>query len=121
MHMIIDKSLMDTVRKSCDRFTFNEFKKVIEQLNFEDGMSGTFFKDKRIFIEVSFENSWRLKVWCDGEYSMFFDKEKDNKIHVCSYDKLLKFMKKNKIIKKEQCEYKDAELYIIEFNNDKKQ
>ena len=116
--MIIDQSLKNIIKKRSNDFLFNKLEKAIDELNFEDGMSGTFC-NQDVFIEVSFKNSWRLKVWCDGEYSMWFDKERNTNIVACSYDELLKFIEKQGIRKHRQCEYRDAELYIIDFANNR--
>ena len=117
--MIIDKSLMNIVKKSSSKFLLKNFKKVIEQLNFDDDMSGDFSHDKNIWIEVKFDNSWVLTVWNDDKYSMHIPNGEpgpgETWIFSESYEKLLCFMKKNGIRKPEQCEYKDAEIYIVDF------
>ena len=119
--MIIDESLKDKVRESSSEFLFNNFKKVINELNFKDGMSGVFRHSSNYceccWIEVVFDNSWRLTVWNDGTFNLFhICAERDDNTFALNYQKLLKFMDKNKLRKAKKCGYKDAELYIIDFN-----
>ena len=66
-------------------------------------------------INVSFDNSWLLVILENDKYSLYFNE--DQIIHDCSYEKLLNVMEHNGIRKQKQCEYKDAEIYIVDFEN----
>ena len=115
--MIIDTSLMDNVKKYSNDFLLNNFNKVIDELNFEDGMSGKLNYRKNSWIEVEFDNSWILTVLHYNKY--WLSKYEDNDIIERSYKQLLKFMEKQGIRKSIQCEYKDSELFIVNFENEK--
>ena len=121
--MKLDQSLMNEVRKSSNDFLFDNFKKVVSELNFKDGMSGAFSHgvygkdDEKVWIEVLFDNSWELTIWDDGDITLINPDMNDNdSIYATDYENLLKFMKKKGIRKNKECEYKDAELYIVDFN-----
>ena len=115
--MIPKKSLMNTVEKYSNDSMFNNCKKVIDELNFEDNLSFKFTYKKNSWIELEFKNSWILTVWDSGSYWLW--NCEDDKIIERDYNELLGFMKKRGIRKAEQCEYRDAELYIIDFKNNK--
>ena len=114
--MIIDQSLRNAVRKNSSDFRFNNFEKIINELNFQDGMSGNYIRTKTDTIQVEFDNSWVLFIMEDGTFTMLngngFDKDS---AFGKTYDEFLKYMENQGIRKDRQCEYKDAELYIIDF------
>ena len=119
--MIIDQSLMDTVRESSCDFSFDLFKKIVNELNFEDGISGVFthgangLNDK--WIQVEFDNFWVLNVWDDGEISLETpNASQEENIFNADYKELLEYMEEVGIRKAKQCDYKDAELYVVDFN-----
>ena len=117
--MKISQSLMSTIKKSSTDFTFDIFKNVISELNFKDKMPGVFGQGENEdgkWNEVMFDNSWRLIVWDDGDISIVGPNINDgDSIYAVNYKNLLKFMEKKGIRKDKECEYKDAELYIVNF------
>ena len=117
--MIIDQSLKNNIKIRSNDFLFNNLEKAIDELNFKDGMSGSYgnCEDKTgyIYIEIEFDNSWVLKVWRTGTYSLWLDDTENIHILNCGFDELLKFMEKQGIRKPIQCEYKDSELFIVNF------
>ena len=104
---------MDVVTLYSDYFLKRNFKKVISELNFQNGISGYVDYEDGEWLEVKFENEWRLIVWSTNKYSMIFHKM--YAIHKCSYDELLEFMEYHGMKKKKRCTYNDAELYILDF------
>ena len=114
--MIIDESLRNKIRKDFNDFMFNNFEKVIDELNFIDGTANYYSKPKGVNIQIKFQNSWELFVWHDGTFDMINDSGRYNEMAFSlTYEDLLKFMEKQGIRKHRQCEYKDAELYLVDF------
>ena len=119
--MKLDQALINELEKSCGGILFDNFKKVVDELNFKDGMSGYYTNGKNndgyLWMVVTFDNSWELMVWSDGDYSMRhpnFMQGADSVFQI-NYEKLLKYMENQGIRKDRQCEYKDADLYILDF------
>ena len=116
--MKLDQSLMNTVRKHSNGIILNNFEKIVNELNFKDGMTGLFWNGEGeggdLYIEVKFDNFWRLTVWDDGDIT--FNNDNGNGITLVKYNELLKFMDDNGIRKTKEEKYKDAELYVVDFN-----
>ena len=120
--MKLDQALINDLEKSCGRILFDNFKKVVDELNFEDGMSGHYINGKNsngcLWMVVTFDNSWELIVWEDGDYSMRDPNMvygANNSVSQINYKGLLKYMEKQGVRKNRECEYKDADLYILDF------
>ena len=120
--MKLDQALINDLEKSCGGILFDNFKKVVDELNFEDGMSGHYINGKNsngcLWMVVTFDNSWELIVWEDGDYSMRDPNMvygANNSVSQINYKGLLKYMEKQGVRKNRECEYKDADLYILDF------
>ena len=116
--MIIDETLRNKIKNNSNKSFLKNFEKGVEQLNFEDGMYGILNFHSRNCIQVDFDNSWIFKVWKDGNYSMWYKGNRDVIIVACSYNELLAFMDKHRIRKHRESDYKNAELYVIQFENE---
>ena len=117
--MKFDQLLMNDIEKSCCDVLVDNFKKVVYELNFEDEMDCNIINggndEGYLWIGIIFNNSWELTIWSHDVYSMMIsDRDFSNAVYRTNYKELLKFMEKNGIRKK-QCEYKDAEIYILDF------
>ena len=101
-------------------YFWSNFEKVANELNFKGNLECEFdYVDENSF-KIKFNNSWSIIIWGDGKYSMFFTNPKNMSvnigIHDCEYENLLYFIEEKKLRKEKQCDYKDAELYVIDFN-----
>ena len=115
--MKINDHLKNTVTKNVSKKLLSNFLEVANEMNFEDHMGfRVFFCSTKSFY-LKFNNRWALTVYDNDTYSLCLDLEKRHKIEKCNYKELLKFMDDKGIKAGEQCDYKDAELYIINFNN----
>ena len=115
-----NQSLMNIVERFSSDFLFDNFKKVVNELNFKDGMNGSFYQgeqdDEDEWIKVIFDNSWQLTILYDDEITLEHPNLNGNDcIYETNYENLLKFMERKGIRKNKECSYKDAELYIIDF------
>ena len=111
---------MDNIKKCSNNFLIDNFLIIIEELNFDDGISGNFTEGEdclgNLWIQVEFDNSWVLIADSDGRFNILDPLEYKNK-HFVSFNlgELSVHMKKKGIKKDKQCKYEDAELYIIDF------
>ena len=120
--MKLDQSLLNTIEKSSNNFLFSNFKTIIDELNFKDEMLGDFtqgeYNDGLIWIQLEFNNSWTLIADDNGMFtiieSMGFNKKS---FFMGNTKQILQYMEKKKIRKTKKCEYKDAELYILNFKD----
>ena len=115
--MKIKNLLKEKILSSGGDYLFDHLEKAMTELNFDDDIECSYIQSNRPRIDVQFGNSWSLVVWDNGKYSMYFNGAR--RIHDCSYSNLLKFMKEKKLRKDNQCDYKDAEMYIVDFENNK--
>ena len=113
--MKIKNRLKTKILSSHVKYLYDDFEKVMDELNFEDDVVCKAIRFNGPWIEIEFGNSWSLIVWDNRKYSMYFNGAQC--IHDCSYSNLLKFMKEKKLSKDNQCNYKDAEMYIVNFDN----
>ena len=118
--MKLDQLLMNNVKKSSCDFLFDNFKKIVNELNFKDGMSGVFRQgenyDGELWIQIIFDNSCELTIWDNNDFTFkLHNKDGDDSIYATDYENLLKFMERKGIRKDKECEYKDVELYIVDF------
>ena len=111
--MKIDNLFKSEIMECATSYQLKNFEKIEKELNFEDGMKGEVVEYDDRYIEVKFDNSWVLKIWHKNEYSMHLPAVTG--IHACKYESLLDFMKRKGIKQAKQSNYKDSELYIIEF------
>ena len=116
--MKINQLLENAVRSVTTDFLFRNFEKVTSELNFDDDLDGVVDWEEYEYIQVNFKNNWNLTVWNTNNYSLnFSDDENTFGIDICSYDELMEFMEVNSIRKMKQCDYKDAELYVLDFSD----
>ena len=98
---------------------WDNFEKAFNELNFDDNVKYKikYYDDDSLHVE--FTHLWSLIIWHNGRYTMYLINRKNTyntkAIHNCNYNELLKFMEENKIRKAKQCDYKDAELYLVDF------
>ena len=98
---------------------WTNFKKVCDELNFKDNIKCNICFADDDCVKVDFNNHWSITVWNNGKYSIFFCDYKNistyDYMKNCSFKQLLKFIEKKGIRKVKQCDYKDAELYLVDF------
>ena len=111
--MRIKESVLKKLNVNQNEKLVKNFKKVIDELNFKNNTKFRIDNQSYGLIFVYFNNNWSINIWDDDKYSMYYNGE-------ClvlnqDFDQLLKFMEKMDIRNTEQSKYKDAELYIIDF------
>ena len=105
-----------------DSCFWDPFEKIASELNFRRNVKCDIKYTNKDFIKIIFKKDWALVIWNNGRYSIYSINSKSENAYMgvdnCSAEKILKFMEKHGIRKKaKQCDYKDAELYVVDFDD----